>query len=74
MAGATHYSFSDIPLFLDELGLPGAQSQQTLPGGRSLDITRAYVGAFFDLQLKHTPQPLLDGPTPTEPEVVFNNP
>ncbi|MFI9103046.1 alpha/beta hydrolase family protein [Streptomyces fildesensis] len=74
VAGATHYSFSDIPLFLDELGLPGAQPPQTLSGGRSLDITRAYVGAFFDLQLKHIPQPLLDGPTPTEPEVVFNNP
>ncbi|MFG2629793.1 alpha/beta hydrolase family protein [Streptomyces sp. NPDC048473] len=74
VAGSTHYSFSDIPVFLDELGLPGTQSPQALSGNRSLHITRAYVGAFFDLQLKHIPQPLLDGPTPTEPEVTFNNP
>ncbi|WP_326681837.1 alpha/beta hydrolase family protein [Streptomyces sp. NBC_01237] len=74
VAGATHYSFSDVPLFLDELGLSGTQSPLVLSGSRSLDITRAYVGAFFGMQLKHTPQPLLDGPTPTEPEVTFNNP
>ncbi|MEV7422577.1 alpha/beta hydrolase [Streptomyces sp. NPDC091212] len=74
VAGATHYSFSDIPLFLDELGLSGTQSPQALSGSRALDITRAYVKAFFDLRLKHIPQPLLAGPTPAEPEVIFNNP
>ncbi|MFF1651431.1 alpha/beta hydrolase family protein [Streptomyces sp. NPDC058240] len=74
VAGTNHSSFSDIPVFLDELGLSGAQSPQALSGRRSMEITRAYLGAFFDQQLKGIPQPLLDGPTSAEPEVTFNNP
>jgi hypothetical protein len=35
---------------------------------------RAYVGAFFDLQLKDKRQPLLNGPSPANPEVAFHNP
>ncbi|MFI6742838.1 hypothetical protein ACIBI9_58955 [Nonomuraea sp. NPDC050451] len=41
---------------------------------RSLEITRAYVCAFFDQHLKGRKQPLLDGPSPTAPEVTFHNP
>jgi hypothetical protein len=37
-------------------------------------ITRDYVAAFFDLHLRGTPQPLLDGPTPDNPEVGFQQP
>ena len=41
------------------------------PGARSLDITRAYVRAFFDQHLRGRPQPLLDRPSPSYPEVTF---
>ncbi|MGC0422628.1 alpha/beta hydrolase family protein [Embleya sp. AB8] len=74
VAGATHYSFTDVPLFLDQLGVPSPESASKLPGGRALELTRAYVGAFFDVQLRHVRRPLLDGPTSAHPEVVFNNP
>jgi dienelactone hydrolase len=76
VAGAGHASFIDIPALAERLGIPGAALQigAALPGGRSVDLTRAYVGAFFDLHLRGVPQPLLDGPSPVYPEVRFNNP
>jgi hypothetical protein len=43
-------------------------------GARSLDITRAYVRAFFDLHLRGQPQALLDQPSPRYPEVTFCSP
>ncbi|HEV7626643.1 MAG TPA: alpha/beta hydrolase, partial [Streptomyces sp.] len=45
-----------------------------LPGDRSGEITRAYVGAFFDRQLRGIPQRLLYGPSPANPEVAFHRP
>ncbi len=45
-----------------------------LPGARSLDITRAYVRAFFDQHLSSTPRPLLGQPSPRYPEVMFCSP
>ena len=36
-----------------------------------LDITRAYVRAFFDQHLRGEPQSLLDQPSPRYPEVTF---
>jgi hypothetical protein len=36
-----------------------------------VDITRAYVRAFFDLHLRGQPQTLLDQPSPRYPEVTF---
>jgi dienelactone hydrolase len=68
MADAGHTSFTDVFALTDQLGIspPG-----TISGVRSMELTRAYVGAFFDLQLKGCPQPLLDAPTPTNPEVEF---
>ncbi|MEU0939713.1 alpha/beta hydrolase [Embleya sp. NPDC005971] len=74
VTGANHYSFSDIPVFLDQLGLPGGGLPTGLAGERGLALTRAYVGAFFDLHLKCIPQPWLVGATPANPEVRFNNP
>ncbi|MFK0218262.1 hypothetical protein ACIQWN_08690 [Streptomyces vinaceus] len=55
----------------DQLGLPPLSP---LPGARSLDLTRRYVGAFFDQHLKGIAQPLLDGPDPQAPEVRFHAP
>jgi dienelactone hydrolase len=68
VAGAVHASFTDLGLLADQAGLDvGAD----LSGARSLDITRAYVRAFFDQHLRSEPQALLDQPSPSYPEVIF---
>ncbi|WP_031074503.1 alpha/beta hydrolase family protein [Streptomyces sp. NRRL S-118] len=74
VTGAHHFSFSDVPVLLDQLNMPYPGSQPTLPAGRSVDVTRAYATAFFDLHLRNRPQPLLDGPSPQNPEVRFIQP
>jgi dienelactone hydrolase len=71
VAGAVHASFTDLALLADQNGIDiGA----ALPGARSLDITRAYVRAFFDQHLRGKPQALLDQPSPRYPEVTFCSP
>ena len=71
VAGAVHASFTDLALLADQIGIDiGA----ALPGARSLDITRAYVRAFFDQHLRGKPQALLDQPSPRYPEVTFCSP
>ncbi|NUW35805.1 alpha/beta hydrolase [Nonomuraea sp. SMC257] len=66
-----HASFTDLTILHHAVGRPGPDA---LPPLRSLELTRAYVGAFFDLHLKGRKQPLLDGPSPANPEVAFHNP
>ena len=66
-----HFNFSDyavhnIPLGLRFLGLLGS-----IDGQRGMQITRAYVRAFFDRYLNQTPSPLLQGPSNAYPEVHF---
>ncbi|MGK5642768.1 alpha/beta hydrolase family protein, partial [Streptomyces sp. URMC 126] len=73
VAGADHFTFSDFPFLGDQL-LPPDTPDTELSGRRSVDITRAYVGAFFEQHLRHVPQPLLAGPTRANPEVRFNQP
>ncbi|MFB7914769.1 alpha/beta hydrolase family protein [Streptomyces sp. NPDC056061] len=68
-----HFTFTDVPLLGEQLGLP-VDPEAPLPGERSIRITRDYVAAFLDLHLKGRPQPLLDGPTSANPEVVFHHP
>ena len=46
----------------------------TISGERGVEITRAYVGAFLDLQLRGVPSRLLDEPSPAFPEVGFVQP
>ncbi|MCG7523395.1 alpha/beta hydrolase [Streptomyces sp. OfavH-34-F] len=69
VAGAGHFTFTDLPLLAAQLGI--ADPSAPLPADRSGDITRDYAGAFFDLHLKGVPQRLLDGPTAGNPEVTF---
>ncbi|MDR8413194.1 alpha/beta hydrolase [Nonomuraea sp. 3-1Str] len=71
VAHTDHTAFTDLALLQQAAGMsaPGALSPQ-----RSLQITRAYVGAFFDLHLKRRKQPLLDGPAGADPEVAFHTP
>jgi dienelactone hydrolase len=68
MADAGHVSFLDTIALTDQLG---ASPPGTISGVRSMALTRAYVGAFFDLTLRGCPQPLLDGPTAANPEMKF---
>ncbi len=70
--GSNHGSFTDFPLFMEKLGLP-QDPGTTVSGARGVELTRSYVGAFFDLQLKGIEQPLLDGPTAADPEVRFHS-
>jgi dienelactone hydrolase len=72
VTGTAHIDFSDISVLADQLGLPDPDSP--LPGQRTAEIMRDYVSAFFDLHLRGIPQPLLDGPTTANPEVVFHQP
>jgi dienelactone hydrolase len=71
VAGAAHASFTDLALLADQVGIDTGAG---LPGARSLDITRAYVRAFFDQHLRSTPQALLDEPSSRYPEVTFCSP
>jgi hypothetical protein len=71
VAGAMHASFTDLALLADQTGIDIGAG---LPGARSLDITRAYVRAFFDQHLRGRPQALLDQPSPRYPEVTFCSP
>jgi dienelactone hydrolase len=71
VAGAIHASFTDLALLADQIGIDTGAG---LPGARSLDITRAYVRAFFDQHLRSKPQSLLDQPSPRYPEVTFCSP
>ncbi|MEJ3750722.1 alpha/beta hydrolase [Actinomycetes bacterium KLBMP 9797] len=68
MAGTVHASTHDLALFADQLGIDlGA----TTTGARSMEITRRYNRALFDLHLRHRPQPLLDEPSARYPEVTI---
>jgi dienelactone hydrolase len=71
VTGAVHASFTDLALLADQIGIDTGTS---LSGARSLDITRAYVRAFFDQHLRGSPQALLDHPSPRYPEVTFCSP
>jgi dienelactone hydrolase len=68
VAGAVHASFTDLALLAEQSGI---DIDAGLSGARSLDITRAYVRAFFDQHLRGRPQALLDQPSPRYPEVKF---
>ena len=72
VAGAVHASFTDLALLADQTGI--VDTGAGLSGARSLDITRAYVRAFFDQHLRGRPQALLDQPSPRYPEVTFCSP
>ncbi|MFG2909687.1 alpha/beta hydrolase family protein [Kitasatospora sp. NPDC048286] len=69
VAGADHFSFSDLDLLLEEAGFP----TPPLSPERGVVITREYVTAFFDQTLKGIHSPLLDGPSPNNPEVLFQH-
>lgn len=70
VTGADHFSFADLDLLKEQAGLPSASP---LSPERGMAITREYVTAFFDKTLKGSDSPLMDGPTPDNPEVLFHS-
>jgi dienelactone hydrolase len=68
VTGTQHASFTDVGVLAGELGIDFGAS---IDGNRALAITRTYVRAFFDLNLRCQPQPLLTRPSPNYPEVTF---
>jgi predicted dienelactone hydrolase len=84
MRNAQHYSYTDLEQFLDQLlsarivprQLTRARVSQaigTIPPTRAVAAERAYLAAFFDLQLRGLPSAntLLNGPSPNYPEIQF---
>ncbi|MFG2294379.1 alpha/beta hydrolase family protein [Streptomyces sp. NPDC048603] len=70
VSGTDHGSFTDAPVIFGHFGLP----RPPIPVDRATGIPRVYLAAFFDRHLRGTEQPLLDGPSPANPEVVFHTP
>ncbi|MEU4115740.1 alpha/beta hydrolase [Kitasatospora sp. NPDC028055] len=73
VAGTNHASFTDVTLLAAEIGMPLPPGTTTSPE-RGMQLTREYVGAFFDRTLKGLDRPLLDGPSTANPEVLFQHP
>jgi dienelactone hydrolase len=68
VSGTVHQSFTDLGVLADQLGVDLGDS---IDAYRALDITRAYVRAFFDQNLRCKPQPLMTAPSSSYPEVTF---
>ncbi len=68
VSGTAHQSFTDLGVLASELGV---DLGNTIDAFRAIDITRAYLRAFFDQSLRGKPQPLLAHPSPAYPEVTF---
>ncbi|SDH83829.1 Platelet-activating factor acetylhydrolase, isoform II [Sinosporangium album] len=72
VADSGHFTFIDLPILGEQAGIKDPTAP--LSGKRSGEITTGYVGAFFDQHLRGEHRPLLDGPSPDNPEVAFQNP
>ncbi|MEV6624853.1 alpha/beta hydrolase [Amycolatopsis sp. NPDC051106] len=68
VSGTAHSSFTDLGVLAAQLGVDIGAS---IDAYRALTITRNYVSAFFDENLRCRPQPLLAAPSPAYPEVTF---
>lgn len=71
VSGATHQTFNDLPVLADTLGV---KLGGTLTAARSVEVTRAYVSAFFDQHLGKRSQPLLQTSSERYPEVHYAHP
>jgi len=70
-AGVLHRDFGDYPLVTPLSGL--LPERGSLNGERTVQITDAYLLAYFNKYLKGQPSPLLTGPSPDYPEVQFES-
>lgn len=72
--GTRHFNFSDLPLrWLPPARILFRQAGYigTIAPERGLEISSAYLVAFFDRYLKNRNSDLLQGPSPAYPEVQF---
>jgi len=69
--GARHVSFGDPCLWGGLFDIIGEGA--AIDGERMTKIQNVYTLAFFDKHLKGLAAPLLDGPSPDYPEVVFRS-
>jgi predicted dienelactone hydrolase len=72
--GTQHLNFSDFPLRLllpAQIKFTRAGVIGTISPQRGLEITNAYLVAFFDRYLKNIESDLLQDPSPAFPEVLF---
>jgi predicted dienelactone hydrolase len=69
--GARHASFGDICLW--GRIIQWASEKPAIEGKRMIYIQNVYSLAFFDKHLRGLAAPLLDGPSPDYPEVVFRS-
>jgi predicted dienelactone hydrolase len=67
--GSVHTSFTDYDMLAQQIGV---DLGSRLSGTRSVEITRRYVRAFVDLHLRGIPQPLLERPSTSYPEIRFS--
>lgn len=75
---AAHFSYTDAQFFVpaldEQLDVPARTREQyigTVDPERSISAQRAYIAAFFDQHLRNRPRDLLDGPSPSHPDVRF---
>lgn len=74
VTGMGHVDFTDYRPFMDQLGGTAGFPPEvfgSLDGARALDVTRAYVRAFFDRHLSGRDGQLVERPSPHFPEVTF---
>jgi hypothetical protein len=73
LVSTDHGSFSDYGLIADSASLQAVfgtpVSGQFLPPARVTQIVRAYLLSFFNKYLRGEDDHLLDGPSPSYPEV-----
>lgn len=67
--GFVHGSFGDYPLWPDNASAPS----EMVDGLRAVQITNAYILAFFNKHLKGEHEPLLDSVSQDYPEVQFQS-
>lgn len=79
---AQHFSFTDFEEFLPQLLAAGirpdvinkqlvASYVGTIDPRQAVSAERAYIAAFFDLQLRDQSSRLLNGPSPDYPDIEF---
>ena len=78
LKGSTHDTFTDFAALLPQaapiLHKPPSwviEGIGTINGQRAVTVERTYIGAYFDRYLRHRDSPLLAGPSPSYPEVLF---
>lgn len=78
LLGSRHATFTDFAALVSQaapiLGEPPSwviKGIGTINGERAVTVERAYIGAWFDMYLRHHDSHLLAGPSPRYPEARF---